>query len=340
MRAAVVDRYGPPEVVRVIDVPAPTPGRGEVLVRVGAVAVSAGDARLRAGRFPRGFGAPARVAVGLRGPRRAILGTAVSGTVEQVGPEVEGLGVGDRVSGMNGTRLGGHAELVVMRANRLLPTPATVSHDAAAGALFGGTTALHFLRDRVSPGTSVLVNGASGAVGTSAVQLAARAGGTVTAVTSARNTDLVTRLGARHTLDYTGTPLSSVQQRFDVVLDTVGTLTSATGQRLLTDRGVLLLVAADLADTVRARGRVVAGPAAENAANVRLLLDLLAAGELDPVTETVGGLDAVQEAHRRVDGGHKVGNLVLRPNRSDADRHHRGPGSVPPGDRRRGRTDR
>ncbi|MGN8244259.1 NAD(P)-dependent alcohol dehydrogenase [Cellulomonas soli] len=315
MRAAVVERYGPPDVVRVIEVPAPAPGRGEVLVRVEAVAVSAGDARLRAGRFPRGFGAPARVAVGLRGPRRAILGSAISGTVEQLGPDVEGLRVGDRVSGMNGTRLGGHAELVAMRARRLVPTPATVDHDAAAGSLFGGTTALHFLRDRVTPGASVLINGASGAVGTSAVQLAARAGGTVTAVTSARNADLVTRLGAQHVLDYTSTPLRSVQHRFDVVLDAVGTLTSATGPHLLTDRGVLLLVAADLADTVRARGRVVAGPAPENPADVRLLLDLLAAGQLDPVTETVGGLDTVQEAHRRIDGGHKVGNLVIEPNR-------------------------
>lgn len=313
MRAAVVDRYGAPEQVRITPVPDPRPGRGEVLVGVEAVAVTAGDARMRAARFPRGFAVPGRVALGVRGPRRRILGAAVAGTVVQVGHDVDGLRVGDRVAGMNGMRLGGHAELVAMRARSLARIPPGVTADAAAGALFGGTTALHFLRDRVAPGATVLVNGASGAVGSSAVQLAAVAGAEVTAVTSARNTELVARLGAVHAVDYAAVPVATLPGPYDVVLDAVGNLSRSVGLTLLTERGVLLLAVADLSDTVRARGRVVAGPAPERASDVERLLGMLERGELDPVTEVVGGLDAVVEAHRRVDGGHKVGNLVVRP---------------------------
>ncbi|RHW27536.1 NAD(P)-dependent alcohol dehydrogenase [Nocardioides immobilis] len=311
MRAAIIERYGPPEQVVVTEVPVPEPGKGEVLVRVEAVAVTAGDARIRGARFPRGFGLLARVALGIRGPRRPILGGSLSGTVERVGPGVVDLAPGDEVAGMNDMRMGGHAEYVVMPAGSLVRKPATVRHEDAAGALFGGTTALHFLRDRVGPGSAVLVNGASGAVGTSALQLAKLAGAEVTAVS--RNHELVTQLGADHVIDYTRTPLDTLTARYDVVFDAVGNLSRAGGLRLLTDDGVLILAVAGLVDTIRARGRVVAGPASERAEDVGALLDHLASGRLDPVTEVVGGLDAIVEAHRRIDGGHKIGNLVVKP---------------------------
>jgi NADPH:quinone reductase-like Zn-dependent oxidoreductase len=159
----------------------------------------------------------------------------------------------------------------------------------------------------------VLVNGASGAVGTAAVQLAHRAGARVTGVCSAANADLVASLGADTVLDYRRTPLDGVQDRYDVVLDTVGNVTTALGRSLLAPGGVLLLVVADLGQTVRARGDVVAGPASEKPADFTALLDLVASGELRVVVERTFPLDDIVEAHRLVDSGRKVGNVVVLP---------------------------
>jgi NADPH:quinone reductase-like Zn-dependent oxidoreductase len=314
MRAAVVDRYGPPDVVRVADVPVPVPRAGEVLVRVVAAAVTAADSRIRGARFPRGFGVPARLAFGVRRPRRAILGGAFSGVVEGVGADV-GLVPGDEVCGMTGIRLGAHAEYVTVAARRVVRTPADVRHDDAAGVLFGGTTALHFLRDegRVARGRSVLVNGASGAIGTNAVQLAKHRGATVTGVTSTANVDLVTGLGADRVIDYTRTPLSGIAERFDVVLDAVGTISAAAGRRLLTDDGVLLLAVATLGETVLPRRGVRAGTAPERPEDIALLLEMVAKGELTVVVDRVHELDGIVAAHERVDSGRKVGNVLVRP---------------------------
>lgn len=315
MRAAVYDRYGGPEVVRVEQVPDPTAGRGEVLVRVRAAAVTSGDARLRAARLPGGFAVPARLVFGIRRPRRRVLGSAFSGDVAAVGPQAEGLSVGDRVAGMAGLRMGAHAELLAVRARRTVRPPPGVSHDDAAGVLFGGLTALHYLRDRatVGPGTTVLVNGASGAVGSVAVQIARHLGATVTAVTSGPNAELVRALGAAHVIDHTTQDLAAGVGRYDVVLDTVGNLTIASGRRLLAPGGRLLLAVATLGQTLRARGDVAAGPAPERAEDMAHLLQLVADGHLRVVLDQVVDLDRVVEVHRRVDSGHKVGNALIHP---------------------------
>jgi len=315
MRAAVVDRYGPPEAVVVREVPRPVPGADEVLVRVAVAAVDSGDARIRAARFPAGFAPLARPALGLRGPRRSVLGNAFSGTVAAVGAGVGDFSPGDEVCGMPGaTRMGAHAEYLTVPAARLARKPAQVSHEQAAGLLFGATAALWFLRDRtrVHPGQSVLVNGASGAVGTSAVQLAKLLGATVTGVTSTRNAALVTGLGADRIIDHTRTDLATITDRFDVVLDAVGTLTRASGRRLLADGGVLVLAAPSLWDTVLARGDVVAGSAPERAEDFEHLLGLVARGELTVVIDEVLDLDQIATAHRRVDSGHKVGSVLVQ----------------------------
>jgi len=318
MRAVVVDSYGPPEVAAIREVPVPRPGRGEVLVRVVAAAVTSGDARMRSGVFPPGFAVLGRLAMGIRGPRRRILGAVFSGEVAALGEGTSGFAVGERVSGMTGARGGAHAEHLVTSADRLVATPSSVSHDAAAAVLFGGTTALDYLRDkaRLAPGATVLVNGASGAVGTSAVQLARHFGAEVTAVTSAANAELVTRLGAARTVDYRATSLEHLHargERFDVVLDAVGNVTATSGRSLLTDGGMLLLPVAGLGDLLRARGPVKAGPAAESAANLAAVLQLAAEGVLDPLIESVHPLDGIVEAYRRIDSGRKVGNIVVRP---------------------------
>lgn len=315
MKAAVAHGYGPPDVVRVDEVPLPEPRRGEVRVRVAAAAVSIADSRIRDARFPPGFGAFARLAFGIRAPRRPVLGSTFAGTVDEVGPDVTGLRRGDRVAGMTGGRMGTHAEYALVAADRAVPMPDAVSDPDAAGMLFGATTALHFLRDKADlrPGASVLVIGASGAVGTSAVQLAHNAGATVTGVTSERNADLVRELGAERIVDYTVAPVSELAERFDVVIDTVGTVSAKTGRHLLADGGVLLLVVGGLGDMLASRGPVRSGAAPERPADFAELLQLMADGKLTSVTDSIHDLDGIVEAHRRVDSGHKVGNVIVTP---------------------------
>jgi NADPH:quinone reductase-like Zn-dependent oxidoreductase len=315
MRAALVHRYGHPEVVRVEEVPRPQPRAGQALVRVVAVAVTSADARIRGARFPAGFGAPARLVFGVRRPRRPVLGSSFSGVVEAVGDGVDGVRPGDEVCGMTGLALGAHAEHLTVAAERLVVKPAGVDHDDAAGVSFGGTTALHFLRDRadVGPGSSVLVNGASGAIGTNAVQLATHLGATVTGVTSARNAALVTELGASRMVDHTTQDITALSERYDVVLDTVGNVSIPTGRRLLRDGGVLVLAVASLSETLRARGDIVAGSAPERAEDIRSLLDLVADGRLRVVIGRRFDLDDIVEAHRLVDSGRKVGNVIVHP---------------------------
>lgn len=315
MRAAVVDRYGPPSVARVTEVADPRPKRDQVIVRVEAAAVTSGDARIRAARFPAGMALPARLALGLRGPRNRVLGMAVSGTVDDVGDAVTGLAIGDEVAGMTGGRMGAHAERVAVEVKRLVRKPAAVSHEAAAAALFGGTTAWHFLHDvaKLRAGQDVLVIGASGAVGTSAVQLAKLAGATVTGVASARNGELLRGLGVDEHVDYTATDPARLGRRFDVIIDAVGTLTPRSARQLVREGGTAVLAVADLWQQLRARGQVKAGTAPGSAALVEHLMPLLERGELDPVIQQTLPLAEIARAYEIVDSGHKVGNVVVRP---------------------------
>ncbi len=316
MRAAVMDRYGPPEAVRVAEVTDPEPRRGEVLVEVRAAALTAGDARIRGARFPRGFGPITRLALGFRGPRRHILGSTFAGVVAAVGDGVTELAPGEAVCGSTGARMGAHAELVVAPVATVVRKPAGVSDEDAAGVIFGGTTALYFLRDRaaIAAGHSVLVNGASGAVGSNAVQLARHFGAEVTGTASPANARLVRELGAAF-IDHTATDVAGSAQRYDIVLDTVGNLTPTSGRRLLTEHGVLLLAAADLWQLISARGNVRAGAAPERAADIELLLGLVATGALKVIIDQVVQLEDIAAGYRRADSGRKVGNVIVRPQR-------------------------
>ena len=313
MRAAVVEKYGPPEVVSVVERPTPVAGKGRVMVRVHATTLNSGDARIRGCRFPRGFAVPGRLALGIRGPRQPVLGVVYSGVVEALGPGVDGFAVGDEVCGMTGAAFGAHAELVAVRVDRMTIKPAAVSHEQAAAILFGGKTARHFLRDLVAPGRRVLVNGAAGAVGTAAVQIAHLAGAHVTGVCSARNADLVRFLGADEVVDHAHTRVSDLAETYDVVLDAVGNLDRRSGRRLLASDGVLILAVPGLADTVLARGNVRAGVSSEDPADFAWLLERVAAGELRAVIDRTLPLTDIVEAHRVVDSGRKVGNMVVIP---------------------------
>ncbi|GAA1723572.1 NAD(P)-dependent alcohol dehydrogenase [Brachybacterium phenoliresistens] len=313
MRAAVVERYGPPEVVGVQDVPVPRPRPGQVLIRVERAAVTSGDARMRAARFPAGMGMLGRLALGVRGPRRRIPGTVLAGTVEAVGEGVRELGPGDRVAAMAESLAGAHAELCVAPLGRVARLPEGAGIREAAALMFGGTTALWFLRDRlqVREGTRVLVMGASGVVGTAAVQLAALHGAVVTAAAGAHAVELLRELGAERVVDPAA--LGTQGPQFDAVVDTTGTLTLPAGRTLLAEGGGLALVSGDLLQMLPGRGRVITGVTPVRAADMTHLLELLEAGRLRAVIDRELPLEEIAAAHRRVETRRTLGSVLVAP---------------------------
>jgi NADPH:quinone reductase-like Zn-dependent oxidoreductase len=205
MRAAVAHRFGGPEVVQVEEVPKPVPGPVELLIRVQASTVSIADHRTRARDLPKGLWFYIPISLGVFRPRRPVLGMDAAGTVEAVGADVTGFAPGDEVVVMLGGAFGGHAEYVTVKQDAAIcARPKNLSMEEAAALVFGGHTALAYLgMAEIGPGSEVLVNGASGAVGTMAVQLAKHRGARVTAVCSGRNAELVRSLGADRVIDYT-----------------------------------------------------------------------------------------------------------------------------------------
>lgn len=320
MRAAVVTRYGAPDVLALRDVPRPTPGPRDLLIRVKATTVSSGDARVRARRVPEGMGLLVRLALGWNAPRQPILGTECAGVVEAVGAEVTRYRAGDAVIAFQGAAMGAHAGYVRVREDgAVAPKPDTLSWDEAAALLFGGTTALHYLRAaQVKPGERVLVLGASGAVGVAMVQLARRDGAEVTAVCSAANAALVRDLGATRVIDHGAEDFSRGDARWDVVIDCVGVTHYAHCRRVLAPGGRLVRVVCGLAGQLaapfqgrRSGHRVIAGVAAESPDDVRLLAELARDGAYRAVIDASMPLTRIAEAHARVDSGRKRGSVVV-----------------------------
>ncbi|SBO44876.1 NAD(P)-dependent alcohol dehydrogenase [Cyanobium sp. NIES-981] len=320
MRAVVYERYGPPEVLRFRDVPRPVPGERDVLIRIHASTVSSGDWRMRSLEVPAGFGVLVRLVAGLRRPRQPILGTELAGTVAAVGPRVRRFRVGDAVVAFSDMAMGCHAEYACLPEDGAITAkPANLSFAQAAALSFGGTTALHFLRRAgLRSGERLLVNGAAGAVGTAAVQLAVHAGAEVTAVCGPANAELVRSLGAAQVIDHTRTDFSLLGQSFDVILDAVGNAPLKRCRRCLPPGGRLLLVVASLPAMLlaplrsRLSGRrLVAGTAGGSAEDLAVLAALAESGVFRPVIDRIYPFDQIIAAHRHVDAGHKRGNVVI-----------------------------
>jgi NADPH:quinone reductase-like Zn-dependent oxidoreductase len=321
MKVAFVPRYGPPEVVEFRELPDPVPGPGQVRIRLRAAAVTTGDMRLRSGVLPRGFGWLRGLALGFGGPRAGVLGTDAAGVVDAVGPDVTTFALGDEVVAFPGVSMGAHAELLLLPADgKVVPKPASLSFEEAVALPFGASTALHFLRAAgVKPEERVLVNGASGNVGSMAVQLARHMGAHVTGVCGGANAELVRSLGAAEVIDHREMDFTQSGASWDVVVDTVGNAPYARVGPVLKPGGRLLAVLADLPATLgaplagRTAGhRVIAGPGVETRALLEEVVGLAAAGELRAVVDSVLPFAEIVEAYRRVDGGRKRGSVVLR----------------------------
>jgi len=317
MKAVLVRRYGPPESIVLADLPDPVPGPRDILVRIHAATVSSADMRMRAGRFPRGMGLLARLAIGFTGPRKPVLGTDLAGQVVAVGALVTAWVPGDAVVAFMGAGLGGHAQLRVLGPGvAICRKPASLDWAEAAAISFGGATALYFLRDRaaVKAGERVLVVGASGAVGSAAVQLAVGWGAVVTGVCSAAKAGFVAGMGAE-VIDYGRSDWARAGRQWDVIVDTTGTVDAGRARASLVPGGRLCLVAADLPQMlggVFARGmRVQTGVAPERSGDLATLAALAEAGRFSPHVGARFALDQAAAAHALVDTGRKTGNVVL-----------------------------
>lgn len=276
---------------------------------------------MRSLALPAGFGPFARLALGIRGPRQQILGTELAGEVEAVGSEVTNFKPGDKVFAFPGARAGSYLEYRCVPANGPVALkPANLSDEQAAALCFGGSTMLdYFRRGALQSGERVLVNGASGSVGTAAVQLAKHFGAHVTGVCSTANLELVRSLGADQVIDYSREDFAQSGQSWDVIADTAGTAPFSRSRRVLAEGGRLLLILAPLMGLLTApfagianSRKVIAGPAAERIEYVHELGRLAAQGRFTPVIDRYYAFDEMREAHRYVDTGRKRGNVVVR----------------------------
>ncbi len=320
MRAIAYAQYGPPDVLRATTLIKPSPGPNEVLVRTHATTVTSGDWRARSFSMPPGFKLIARLMFGLTKPRQNVLGGELAGVVEAVGADVSQLQVGDRVFAFTGSALGCYVEYKCFPEDGLiLRIPDNLSFEEAAALSFGGTTALDFFRKaNLQEGESVLINGASGGVGTAAVQIAKHTGATVTGVCSGPNVSLVQSLGADRVIDYQSEDFASSSDKYDVIMDTVGTAPFSRSAPCLNESGRLLVVLGGLSDMLRipwvaatSSKRIVAGAAAERRDDLLTLAELAKSEQFRPVIDRRYPVDQIVEAHRYVDSGRKKGNVIV-----------------------------
>ena len=326
MKAIVYERYGPPEVLELMEVAKPTPKHNEVLIKTHATTVTSADWRVRSLEVPLGFRLIVRLVFGISKPKQPILGSELAGVIESIGKDVAKFKVGDQVFAFSDAGMGCHAEYKCMpQEGAVVLKPPSLSYDEAAALSFGGTTALDFLRrGKLHSGEKVLVNGASGGVGTAAVQLAKYFGADVTGVCSTANMELVRSLGARHVIDYTKEDFTQNGETYDVIMDTVGTAPFSRSKDSLKAGGRLLMVLAGLPDMLRipwvsvtSSKKVIAGPLAVRVEDLRFLAGLAEAGEFRPVIDRRYPFEQIAQAHSYVDTGRKKGNVIITLGRDD-----------------------
>ncbi|HML20995.1 MAG TPA: NAD(P)-dependent alcohol dehydrogenase [Aggregatilinea sp.] len=316
MKAVVCTKYGPPEVLQLKEVEKPTPKHHEVCIKIRATAVTASDCIVRGFKLPiwHPIGLLMGLVVGFRGPRNSILGMVLAGEIEAVGRDVTQFKSGDQVFAFTGTHFGCYAEYTCLPEGRMMVFPGTVpsvitakpstmTYEEAAAVVYGVAMASHFLRGgHIQRGQKVLIYGASGAIGTTAVQIAKHHyGAEVTGVCSTANLEFVTSLGADHVLDYTRQDSVVEGARYDFVMDAVGKKKSSK-----------LKLACKNALTANGKYMSVdSGNPTPRLEDLVLLRELIEAGKFRAVIDRCYPLEQIVEAHRYVDQGHKKGNVVI-----------------------------
>ncbi|MCJ7552376.1 MAG: NAD(P)-dependent alcohol dehydrogenase [Ignavibacteriaceae bacterium] len=306
MKAIVCTKYGPPEVLQLKDVEKPVPKENEVLIKIYATTCHIGDVRVRSFDVPFWYKIPFRLYLGVIKPKRPILGMELAGEIESVGRKVKRFKVGDKVFACTGFVFGAYAEYRCLaedskhiRNGMVAIKPSNMTYEeAAAGVTTGGITALVGLRKgKIQSGKKVMVYGASGSVGTYAVQLAKYFGAEVTGVCSTINLEMVKSLGADKVIDYTKEDLSKYSKEYDIVYDAVDKLPSSRGKKLLAEKGIYVKVGTDDKNI--------------SIKDFDFLRELVEEGKLKAIIDKVYPFEQITEAHRYVEKGHKKGNVVI-----------------------------
>jgi len=315
MKAILCLKYGPPEVLLLKEVEKPSPKDNEILIRIFATAVNSADWRLRKAK-PWAV----RLYFGFTKLKKPILGGVFSGEIEAVGKNVTRFKTGDQVFGSTGMRFGTYAEYTCLPEDGVFAIkPHNSSHIQSATIPFGGTTALYFLRKaNIKIGQKVLIYGASGAIGTAAVQLARYFGAEVTGVCSTSNLEMVKSLGATKVIDYTKQDFTKNGETYDVIFETVNKLSFSNSIRSLKKQGVLILGAAGISQmlqglwhSITSSSKVLSGVMSESADDIIFLKELTEQGHYKPVVDRSYPLEEMVEAHRYVEQGHKKGNVAI-----------------------------
>ena len=320
MRAITYHEYGGPEVLSIEEVARPIPGDDDLLIRVQAAEACKSDCEMRSFDYAvKWFLVPMRLALGVRRPRRSILGLYFSGIVEEVGPDVVGFAPGDSVFGSPGMRRGAYGEFVAVPAKAAIAAkPTTMTHAEAAAVPLGGLNALHFLRRaEVQPGDTVLINGAGGVIGAYGVQIATSMGATVTGVDASHKEAFVRSMGASEFIDYQTTDITTVSERFDVIFDMVPGTRVAAMTRLLKPGGRYANGNPRLSTLLRAPlarfkdHTMIVAFADETRTALRELAQMIDAGDLGPIVDRVLPMEEASDAHRLVDTEERIGAVVL-----------------------------
>jgi NADPH:quinone reductase-like Zn-dependent oxidoreductase len=322
MKAIVHTKYGPPDELQLRQVEKPVPRDNEVLIKIHATTVTTTDCNARNFTFvPKSFMFFARVMFGFKKPKINILGIDLAGEIEAVGKDVKLFKKGDHVFGSPGTKFGGHAEYCcVPEDGALAIKPADMRWEEAAAISLAGNTALFFIRDlaKIQSGQKILIHGASGAIGTYAVQLASYFGAEVTGVCSATNAEMVKSLGADKVIDYTKEDFSKSDERYDFVFDVVGKTTFSQCKGLLKQKGIYLENMLELMDFLKilwtsmtGGKKIKGGVSTERAENLIFFIKLIESGKLKPVIDRIFPLEKTAEAFQYVEQGHKKGNVII-----------------------------